>query len=228
MKRLGHIRELALSVILPVIFASLPTSGAAQSGPPLGLNVTVTNTTSNPVPVTGIVSVGNSLTGSVSITGTPSVNIANSPTVVVGNLPKPSQLVTVSVTFPVSLNCDSDFGALVNRLQNADGTKAFLNIPIGQVLIATDAELSLVFPGTPGDQELLSLVRISSDGANTNVVVRDSVSIDSGGNASKAFNFPAGAVVKPGVSLCVEAFDVTTSTVVFPVATIHGYLANDE
>src|SRR5689334_2921167 len=78
-----------LLVAVLAVGLSVPANRAAGGGPPSGLDVNVINT---PLPVQGTVNVGNfpatsSVSGSVSISGTPSVNVANTPSVNVANLP---------------------------------------------------------------------------------------------------------------------------------------------
>jgi len=73
MRKFGKILRLGLCLSVLAVALSVPTSRAADPGPPSGLSVKVLNT---PLPVTGTVSVGNlpatqSISGSVTITNTP-------------------------------------------------------------------------------------------------------------------------------------------------------------
>jgi len=88
MRKFGKILRLGLCLSVLAVALSVPTSRAADPGPPSGLSVKVLNT---PLPVTGTVSVGNlpatqSISGSVTITNTPSVTVANTPLAVTGSV----------------------------------------------------------------------------------------------------------------------------------------------
>ena len=72
MKTWSRVLGLALCASVLAILSVPTSSRAVDPGPPGGLNVNVVNT---PLPVTGTV------TGSVSITGTPNVNVINTPKV---------------------------------------------------------------------------------------------------------------------------------------------------
>lgn len=82
MRKFGKPLRLVLCVSVLAIALGVPSSSPTQAaGPPSGLDVTVTNT---PLPVQGTVNVGNlpstqSISGSVSITGTPNVSVVNPP-----------------------------------------------------------------------------------------------------------------------------------------------------
>ena len=70
MREFGKILRLVLCLSVLAVALSVPTSRAADPGPPSGLSVKVLNT---PLPVTGTVSIGNlpatqSISGSVTIT----------------------------------------------------------------------------------------------------------------------------------------------------------------
>ncbi len=220
---------LCLSLLAALAFNFPATSQAA--GPPSGIDVTVTNT---PLPVQGMVNVGNfpasnTVTGSVSITGTPNVNVVNTPTVNIGNALKPSQLVTV-LTSSAALTCKTPVGFVgntVDTLQNSDATTTPFSIPSGQVFVITAAEIfgpfAPVFP--PSTPVILGLERVA--GANQSTLAQRVVTADSSGNIGpQAFNFPTGAVVKSGVSLCVLVFDFPTFHE--SSATVYGYFAKDE
>jgi len=86
MRKFGKILRLGLCLSVLAIALSVPTSRAADPGPPSGLNVNVTNT---PLPVRGTVNVGNfpaaqPISGSVSVTNTPNVQVVNTPLPVTG------------------------------------------------------------------------------------------------------------------------------------------------
>ena len=88
MRQLGEILRWSLCSSILAVALSVPTSRAADRGPPSGLSVRVVNT---PLPVSGTVNVGNlpasqSISGSVTITNTPNVTVANTPLVVTGSV----------------------------------------------------------------------------------------------------------------------------------------------
>ena len=88
MRKLGEILRWSLCSSILAVALSVPTSRAADWGPPSGLSVRVVNT---PLPVSGTVNVGNlpasqSISGSVTITNTPNVTVANTPLVVTGSV----------------------------------------------------------------------------------------------------------------------------------------------
>lgn len=81
------LRSLVAVSLIGLIFGiavhtSQPLHGASTSGSPA---VTVVNSSSQPVPVTGTVT--GTITGSVSVSNTPSVNIANTPAVTLSGTP---------------------------------------------------------------------------------------------------------------------------------------------
>jgi hypothetical protein len=79
--RFCKILPLVLCASILAVLTAPATTRAADPGPAGGLNVNVVNT---PLPVQGTVNVGNfpassTVSGSVSITGTPNVNVVNAP-----------------------------------------------------------------------------------------------------------------------------------------------------
>jgi hypothetical protein len=196
MKRPGYIRELALSVTLFVIFVSVPATSAAQGGPPSGLNVTVTNTSSNPVPVTGTVNVGSAVTGSVSITGTPSVSVTNTAT-----NPVPTQNVgggaATQVGQPasnlVSLLCNSKGCFPIARNGTASGSK--FSVPAGQALVITDVQWVIESVRTQGSYDFTELH------INSAVVAIFSALVDATSVSAGQAHLANAAVVTPGNSV---------------------------
>jgi hypothetical protein len=90
-------------LFVTVVFSSL----AFAAGPDPGVNVTVTNTSSQPVPVT--LQGTNAITGSVTVTNTPNVNVQNE--VAVRSTDNPAQqAVQFATSFP--LNGSPNFGGL--------------------------------------------------------------------------------------------------------------------
>jgi hypothetical protein len=219
---------LCLSLLTAIAFGFPTTSQAA--GPPSGIDVTVTNT---PLPVQGTVNVGNfpastPVTGSVSITGTPNVNVVNTPTVNIGNSLKPSQLVTVLNSSTIAAGTCSILGNILDTIQKSDGTTTAFSIPSGQVFVITAADLYGI-SATAGNQVSLRLRRVSATDNNT--LAERSVTADSSGLIGpQAFNFPTGAVVTSGVSLCVSAeMPAEMPNTFFPNrARVYGYFAKDE
>ena len=219
MKKFNHVLRLALCMSVLAVTLSVPATRAA--GPPGGLDVNVVNTPSNPVPVT--LQGTSTVSGNVAITNTPNVNVVNAPTVNIGNSLKPSQLVTLETTngCPTGLP-----GTAFDQLEGADATRHGFSIPAGKVLVVTAAELN-GRPGSAGHVGNLALFRVSADGHVSNVTRVDGA-IDNAGILSRALNFPGGAVVKSGVTLCVSASDVSTGTLLTTTGWVHGYLADDE
>ena len=102
-------------LLVITMHSSQPVQGATGSP-----TVTVVNTSSNPVPVTGTVT--GTVTGSVSVSNTPNVNIANTPTVKVASLP--------SQGTPYADTCIPQAGG---------GICLFNPIPTGTVLVIQSA-----------------------------------------------------------------------------------------
>ena len=152
MKRFNHVLRLALCVSVLAVVLSVPASSpAVDPGPPGGLNVNVVNT---PLPVQGTVNVGNfpassTVTGSVSITGTPNVNVVNTSS-------HPVPVTGTGATGEVSVrNVDergrNPFSALHNPntatancsgagggFQDCTFTGGFPVVPAGKRLVITD------------------------------------------------------------------------------------------
>ncbi len=217
MKGLNSILQLVRCASLLATALAVPTSAQAlDPSPPGGLNVNVVNT---PLPVQG------TLTGSVSITGTPNVNVVNTPTVHVGNALKPGQLVTLQNSSETPGSCpNGNGGILVDTLNHPDGTSSTFSIPTGQVLVITGAE-AFGFGGV-GDRATLVLQRVGTQVVND--LARQVTMVNSQNEFVAVFNFPTGAVVKSGVSLCLHAFDDTVRSEEVGSVRVHGYLAADE
>ena len=81
----GISRTIVVGIVAAVFLGALITPQIAGAAAEANKDVRVVNTASEPVPVTGTVSIGN--TPSVNVGNTPTVNVGNSPTVNVGNVP---------------------------------------------------------------------------------------------------------------------------------------------
>lgn len=99
-----------------VTISCLVSSHPSHAGGPPGPDVRVVNTTANPVPV--VQQGTTSISGNVSITGTPNVNVANSPTVQVGNTPN----VTVANSPTVQVGNDANHPVPVSVQDTAVST----------------------------------------------------------------------------------------------------------
>ncbi len=205
MKKLGKTLRLILGLSVLAVALSVPTSSrAVDPGPISGLNVTVTNTTSNPVPVTGTVSVGNTLTGSVSITGTPSVNVANT-----SSSPVPTQNagggaathLGQTASKLINLTC---FGGAVGGdcLQTlpTGSLGPVFTVPADQVLVITDLEFQVLSAQvTPSPGVYLTVVLT----VNGNVVAMFASPEDSTSAAYGHEHMTTGIVAAGGASISV-------------------------
>src|SRR5438876_2318353 len=104
-----------------------------------------------------------------------------------------------------STSCASDphfTGTTVNQVTAADGTSQPFSIPAGQVFIVTGFNINAY--GAAANQDVdIALGR--QGGASENSIVHMDVIADVNGIATFTRTLSPGAVVKPGVTLCVRA-----------------------
>jgi len=206
MKRFSNVLRLALCASVLAVTLSVPATRAA--GPPSGLDVTVINT---PLPVTGTVS------GSVSITGTPNVNVTNTTAT-----PVPTQNVgggaATQVGQPasklVSLICNSTGCFPIARNGTASG--AVFSVPAGEALVVTDVQWVNESLRTQGSYAFTELH------INSGTVAIFSALVDTTRISAGQAHLTAGVVVTSGntVSVVWPSVDSTEE----PFAFLQGYL----
>jgi hypothetical protein len=134
---------------------------AADPGPPGGLNVNVVNT---PLPVQGTVS------GTVSISGTPSVNVANTPNVNVANTPNvnvTNTVTTIDAANPASQPFQRAEVVSWNN-PNLIGGDATFTVPAGKRLVIEVVSYSLFLP--TGTRPTLNFIDVSTANSNQSPV----------------------------------------------------------
>jgi hypothetical protein len=214
MKTFGSPLRLTLYLsLLAAIALSFPASSpAADPGPPSGFNVNVVNT---PLPVQGTVNVGNfpasnTVTGSVSITGTPNVSVVNTssnpvPTQNVGG-GAATQLGQVASRL-VNLTCNQAANAVFDCVQMlADGSFASSSFspPTGQALVLTDVQWDASSQLSAGTYDALILF-FTAGGKPSSSVTFFSAPVDPAGGFAGQHHMATGIVVPPGATMFVSA-----------------------
>ena len=121
-------------------------------------------------------------------------------------------------------------GVAADSLNKPDATRASgFTVPAGRVLVLTDVEFNTVAAGLPGNLITFTLARETSGAVNQ---ITSDISATTGvDGAVDARLSLRGAIVKSGVTLCVQCFDHSTHGLIANPAdcgaTIHGFLAND-
>jgi hypothetical protein len=120
-------------------------------------------------------------------------------------------------------------GVAADSLNKPDATRASgFTVPARKVLVLTDVEFSALTAG-PGNLISFTLARETSGAINwINSDISATTGVDGLADARMSLR---GAIVKSGVTLCVQCFDHSThGQIANPAdcsATIHGFLAND-
>jgi len=120
-------------------------------------------------------------------------------------------------------------GVAADSLNKPDATRASgFTVPARRVLVLTDVEFS-AFTAGPGNLITFTLARETSGAINwINSDISATTGVDGAVDARLSLR---GAIVKSGVTLCVQCFDHSThGQIANPAdcsATIHGFLADD-
>jgi hypothetical protein len=213
-------------VLLGLIFALAPQKNA--SGAPGATNVVVTNT---PLPVTGSVSVANTVpvSGSVSIantvpiSGTVNASLLNPPL-----LPLlPSDTITLAA-FSGGQSCEGgpfEGFAFNYFVAKNSGILGNFTLPPGQVLVVTNFSwVAFGSPAVANQNRIASLDPVTTTGGSG----ADAQSIalaDSTGKAGGSQNFPTGIVIQNPAFFCLDLQPVVSGEVVS--GWINGFLAPD-
>jgi len=137
--------------------------------------------------------------------------------------PKPSQLVTASSSFATT--CPA--GVAVDQLEKADGTVAAFSIPVRQIFVLTQAEVSV--PGSAGIAGNPIEVKLLREGAaSTSTISVLQGTIGSSGGFGAVVDYPLGVSVKRGLQLCVDGQDVTAGAPMSVTTVVHGFFAPDK
>lgn len=118
-------------------------------------------------------------------------------------------------------------GVAADSLNNADGTTTSgFTVPARKVFVITDVDFQYIVARSDIPVEF-RLVRETSTAGNTVNTGLGAVS-STGGSATATLSLH-GAVVKPGVTLCVACFDLSTrmNNNVGCTGTVHGFLDED-
>lgn len=173
-------------LLVIAMHTSQPLQGASTSGAP---TVTVVNSSSNPVPVTGTVT--GTVTGSVSVSNTPSVNIANTPAVTLSGTPTVNvgtmPAVTVSGTTDVNI-----VGGTVNAKPPLASRRVFYKGSVGPGqdqgfgdFINGPVKVSTIIIDSSNDITLFLFTTIPQEGSSTPTATRLSVT----GGSAHVINF---------------------------------------
>jgi hypothetical protein len=202
-----HISAKTARAVVAALTLSFAMAVSAQAAPPSGppeQNVTVVNTTANPVPVTGNVGV----TGSVSVVNTPNVNIANLPAVSIEPGRFPYQQFTGFNQGPT--NCPNEFYCVVT----------FPPVPQGKRLVVT--YVSAQFTLTGEATEASAAVGMNADIFHTLDVPATLISAKFNRYlASSAIMFFVDAGQSPSVFIAGQSVTPTSSSVAISLV---GYL----
>ena len=120
-------------------------------------------------------------------------------------------------------------GVAADSVNKPDATRASgFTVPARRVLVVTDVEFFALNPG-PGNLITFTLARETSGAINwINSNISATTGLDGATDARLSLR---GAIVKSGVTLCVQCFDHSTHGLIANPAdcgaTIHGFLAND-
>jgi hypothetical protein len=177
---LTQTRRLAIAVGAMLILLAL-VNPATAAGPPQGLEVTVTNDATQPVPVTG--SIGADVTGSVAasqegewtvgITGTPSVQVANdaaAPVPITG-------MVSVAPSVPERVRIVDSGGT-----GGKTGNSCEYTVPAGKQLVVETVSLTTVgAPATASDTWAAFLVVETASIIGVHVIPMALIDIHPGG-----------------------------------------------
>jgi hypothetical protein len=165
--------------IMLVALALAAASSSPASAGATASNVVVTNTSANPVPITG----------ALGITGTPSVNRAEDSTGLTHMRQLPSQHVTL-MSLACQQNTECDFTPI-----RTDGSYDGLpfHIPVGQLLVVTQVDW-IVRTGVPGTTYRIPL-RVNGNGMETLFGIADANGVTGG-----SLPFNGGLIFKEGSS----------------------------
>jgi hypothetical protein len=136
---------------------------------------------------------------------------------------KASQLVTLLSRPGCPIEATAD---VVDQLHGPDGSvETFSGPPSRQVLVITGVTFNSGPGINPGDSVHMQLARVGSTSVSYVTSIRTTANAD--GMAAASMQIPAGAVVSPGVTLCVCA-QAPTGCKAGGIHWVHGYLAPDK
>ena len=211
------LRNFVLAIVLVLGFVLSPTPVTA-AGPPAGLDVTVVNSPSSPVPVT--INGTSTVTGNVTVTNTPNVSVTNTPNVAVTNTPT----VKLAGGEPYAVGsigtCNTFFCFF-----------SFPVVPAGKRLVINFVNVTVRPSATTTIVDFAELA--TTDTSNAGTLVTNDFGFTQVGHAgaSNAFNSwtvnsPTLAFVVAGQSPELEADMGTAGTIAFASATLSGYLVD--
>jgi hypothetical protein len=198
----------------------------SAAGPDPGINVTVTNPPTQPVPV--------SLQGTGSITG--DVSIASTQVTHMGRAPQ--EHITLGVAGGTGNLCDTGFGGFLRRQPDGGfGTGEFFVVPAHKVLIITDFGLGITRATgrtwNPGD---LIGAKLTVGGSAFSTLYQTSVTVDANlADAGKLWineRVLSGIVVAAGKRPCIVAGvgfspEPNQAAVITTLSIMHGYLMDE-
>jgi len=207
-----------LRAVVIVLGLVLSPSLVTAAGPPAGLDVTVVNSPSSPVPVT--INGTSTVTGNVTITNTPNVSVTNTPNVAVTNTPtvklaggEPYAVVSIG-------NCNTLFCFF-----------SFPAVPAGKRLVINFVNVTVRPSATTTIVDFAELA--TTDTNDASILVTNDFGFTQVGHAgasnvfnSWTVNSPTLAFVVAGQSPELEADMGTSGTIAFSSATLSGYLVD--
>jgi len=202
-------RNILLAVVI-VLGLVLSPSLVTAAGPPAGLDVTVVNSPSSPVPVT--INGTSTVTGNVTITNTPNVSVTNTPTVKLAG-GEPYAVVSIG-------NCNTLFCFF-----------SFPAVPAGKRLVINFVNVTVRPSATTTIVDFAELA--TTDTNDASILVTNDFGFTQVGHAgasnvfnSWTVNSPTLAFVVAGQSPELEADMGTSGTIAFSSATLSGYLVD--
>jgi hypothetical protein len=213
-------RAVGLCVIVLAVAFTVPKSSlAADPGPAAGINVNVVNT---PLPVQGTVNVGNfpassTVSGSVSITGTPNVKVTNT---------RSAPVLTRDVDNPALQPFqNSQVISTPAGLLGGDGT---FTVPAGKRLVIEFLSFQGSWPAGQATTRLFIGVCNSGGGQCQTEFFLPAISQgpDFGGNSLFAASSPMRLYADPGTDVTVSVRRNATAGTGLAVVAISGYLVD--
>jgi len=199
-----------LRAVVIVLGLVLSPSLVTAAGPPAGLDVTVVNSPSSPVPVT--INGTSTVTGNVTITNTPNVSVTNTPTVKLAG-GEPYAVVSIG-------NCNTLFCFF-----------SFPAVPAGKRLVINFVNVTVRPSATTTIVDFAELA--TTDTNDASILVTNDFGFTQVGHAgasnvfnSWTVNSPTLAFVFAGQSPELEADMGTSGTIAFSSATLSGYLVD--
>jgi hypothetical protein len=107
----------------------------------------------------------------------------------------------------------------------ADGAVTTFAIPPKKIFVITDITVSA--SNEPAGDSVITTIAVGSASAG-GVIAGRFDTVESSGNKTVSFEFPAGVAVKSGATICSQVLNLTHGGFVGSSATAHGFFAPDK